>query len=412
MTTVLGRGVFYGWIIVAVSFVITFLTYGVQFSFGVFLDPLQKEFGWTRAAISLVPGLFILSQCIFGLVAGWYTDRYSPRIIVGIGGFFVGLGLVLTSRISAPWELYIYYSLMVGFGVGCCGTPIFTTVSRWFLSRRGLALGITATAVGLGTMIMAPIAQSLISAYGPKTPYLILGCFSLTMVVAALWLKRQPEDMGELPYGATNDQLSSIPSIQPRELTLSQALRTGTLWLLFLMLILANMSLMMILYHLVTYAKETGIPEMTAATLLSVAGGTNILGKIVVGIASDKYGRKPLFVICFLIQAAMIIWLIKSTSSWMFYVFATIWGLGYGGWMPLMPAIVGDLFGLRHMGSVLGVAGLSLGVGGTIGPIMAGYIVDSTGCYSPALLAGSLAMFMAAAIVPLLKTPTGHYNTS
>ena len=405
MTTILGRSVFYGWVIVAVSFVIILLTYGVQFSFGVFLDPLQKELGWTRAAISLVPGLFIFTQCIFGLIAGWFTDRYGPRVIVSIGGFFVGLGLVLTSRISAPWELYAYYSFMVGFGVGCCGNPIFTTVSRWFLSRRGLALGITAAAVGLGTMIMAPVAQSLIDKYGPTTPYLIIGCVAWLIVVAALWLKKQPEDTGELPYGATHDEITSISSVQLRGLTLPQALRTRTLWLLSFMLILANISLMMIIYHLVTYAKDTGISEMTAATLLSVAGGTNILGKILVGMASDKYGRKPLFIFCFLLQAIMIIWLIKSTSTWMFYMFAIFWGLGYGGWMPLMPAITGELFGLRNMGSIMGMAGISLGIGGTIGPVLAGYIVDSTGSYSIALLAGALAMFLAAAVVPLLKKP-------
>ncbi|TET88019.1 MAG: MFS transporter [Dehalococcoidia bacterium] len=395
----------YGWIILAASFLIALLTYGVQYSFGVFLTELEEEFQWTRAMISWVPGLHVSFMCVFGLFAGWFTDRYGPRVIVGIGGFFTGLGLVLTSQVSAPWQLYVYYSFMVGLGIGfCAGPPIFTTVSKWFVERRGLALGIVASGIGLGTIVMAPVARYLISAYSWQTSYLVIGFATWVIIVAALLLKKQPEDIGVLPNGG-GSQTRHNPPPELKGLTLSQALRTRALWLLIILFIFAFAGLLMVMYHLVAHAEDIGIPEMTAATFLSVIGATSIPGRILVGSASDKIGRKPVLIFCLLLQAVMMLWLIKSTSVWMFYLFAVIWGFGYGGWAPLMPAITAELFGLRHMGSILGLVAFSFGIGGAAGPALAGHIYTATDSYSTAWLIGAVGMFLAAMIIPLLKVP-------
>jgi MFS family permease len=144
---------------------------------------------------------------------------------------------------------------------------------------------------------------------------------------------------------------------------------------------------------------------MTAATLLSVIAGVSLAGRIAGGISSDRVGTKPVFIFCLLLQGAMMLWLMKATSVWMLYLFAAIWGFGYGGWAPLMTALTAELFGLRRMGSILGMVSVSFGIGGIAGPAIAGYISTATGSYSTAWLIGAIGMFLAAMIIPLLKTP-------
>lgn len=406
MPAALRRPYYYGWTIVAACFVVTTFAYGVQYSFfGVFLNPLKEDFEWTPATIAWVPSLFMFFICVFGLFAGWFTDRFGPRLIVGIGGFFIGLGLVLTSLLTAPWQIYVYYSLMVGFGTGCVGPPIFTTVSRWFVERRGLALGIVATGIGLGTIIIAPAARWLISEYDDdwRFPCRVIGFAAWAIIAAALLLKKEP---GEAPpHGRTNDQTRDTSPGAMEGLTLAQAVRTNTLWLLILLHIFAFTGLLMVMYHVVAYAQDMGIAKMTAATLLSVIGGVGIAGRIGGGIASDRLGRKPIFIFALLVQGAMMLWLWKSTSVGTFYVFAAIWGLGYGAWAPLMPALTAELFGLRHMGSILGLVSASFGIGGILGPAIAGNTYTDTDSYSTAFLIGGVVMFLGAMIIPFLKPP-------
>ncbi|MBL7119114.1 MAG: MFS transporter, partial [Dehalococcoidia bacterium] len=369
-----------------------------------YLTTLESEFGWTRAMISWVPSLYMFFICVFGVFAGWFTDRYGPKIIAGIGGFFIGLGLVLASYLSSPWQLYIYYSLMVGFGTGCAGPPIFTTVSRWFVERRGLALGIVATGIGLGTIIIPPVARWLISEYSWQTSFRVIGLAAWVIVIAAtLFLKKEPGE-ATLQSG-TDHQTRHYPPPELQGLTLAQALRTSTIWLLIVLFIFGYAGLLMVMYHVVAHAEAIRIPEMTAATLLSAIGGASILGRIPGGMVSDRLGTKPVLVFCLLLQAAMMLWLREATSVSTLYVIVVIWGFGYGGWAPLMPALTAQLFGLRHMGSILGVVSTSFGIGGMAGSAIAGHIFTATDSYSTAFLIGAAVMFLAALIVPFLKAP-------
>ncbi|MFC1999795.1 MFS transporter [Chloroflexota bacterium] len=402
------KRVHYGWVIVAACTIITTFTYGVQYSFGVFLDPLKKDFEWSSFMISWVPGLYMFFICVFGLVAGWLTDRYSPRVIVGVGGFFIGLGLVLTSLLTAPWQIFIYYSFMVGFGTGCAGPPIFTTVARWIERHRGLALGIVTTGIALGTMIIGPLAEWLIhSVYDDdwRMPCRIIGFLAWLIVAAGLLLRKQPET------ALKQDDMEGMEGtvyIEPGGLNLGQALRTRALWLLFVIHVLAFAGLLLVMYHVVTYAKETDIDPMAAATLLTVIGGASIGGRLVGGITSDSVGRKPIFIVCLLLQGAMMIWLseaAESPSVGVFYTAAAFWGVGYGGWAPLMSALTAELFGLRHMGSILGVVAMSYGIGGILGPAIAGSTHTEVDSYSTAFMIGAGIMFLAALLVPFLKQP-------
>ncbi|MCX5998200.1 MAG: MFS transporter [Chloroflexi bacterium] len=401
----------YGWLILAASFLIALLTTGVQTSFGVFLKPLQDDFGWTRAAISLVPSLNLLVTCLFFPVAGWIADTYGPKAIVALGGFSAGLGMVLVSRISAPWQLYVYYSLMVGVGVGCASTPITATVTRWFEKRRGLALGIAQSGTAVGTITLAPLAGYLLSAYGWRTSFLVIGLATGVVVIAAFCLRKQPS-VGAL----TNDQAADIGTEKAASvetgLTLTEAVRTKAFWLLFLVYVLSYGTLMMVLYNVVAHAEDAGISEATAASFLSAVGGGNIIGFIAGGMASDRLGRKPVMVFSLVLQSALMILLIKASSIWMFYAFSALWGVITGGWAPLMPTIAGELFGLRRIGSIVGAVSMTYGIGGAIGLVFAGSIFTATGSYTVAFVVGAVALLSSAVIVPLLKPPKARQSDS
>ena len=409
MPSVGAKRLYYGWIVLAASFVIIVFSQGVTFSFAEFMGPLQEEFDATWALISWIPAVAGLIHGPSNLYTGWFTDRFGPRTIVIVGAFAIGLGLLLASRAGSPWQLFASYGLMVGFGTSCTYVPLAATASRWFVGRRGLALGIITSGIGFGTVLVPPVAAHLILAHGWRTTYLVIGFTVWVIVVAAaLFLKKQPDDVTTSLRGQISGQEGHSEPLQLTGLTFRQATRTRALWLLAASLTLFTLTLMMVMYHLVVYAEGLGISKVTAATFLSAIGGANIVGRLSVGVLSDRAGRKPLFVVCLLVQAAMMLWLMQSSSIWMFYVFAVAWGFAYGGVGPMIPAVTGELFGLRHMGSIFGLVILTMSVGGAVGPTLAGYIVDATGGYSVAFLIGAIATFLSALGICFLRRPGAH----
>ncbi len=414
MTTGPERGkLYYGWVVLAASVVIALLTTGVQTSFGVFLKPLEEDFGWTRAAVSLVPSVNLVVTCLFFPVAGWLSDTRGPRGVVLVGGAFAALGMVLASRLGAPWQLYVYYSVMLGIGVAFASTPATASVTRWFERRRGTALGILQTGTAMGTITMAPLAGYLVDAHGWRTSFLVIGLLALAVLAAALWLRKQPpaglppneRAAGSREREPETEIESATASFQEGGLSLSQALRTRAFWLLFLMYALSYGTLMMNTGHLVARVEDAGISEGTAAACLSAIGAGNLVGFIGGGMLADRLGRKRVMVVSLLVQSALMVWLIYAGSTWMFFAFAAAWGAVIGGWAPLMPTVAGDLFGLRRIGSIVGVVSMTYGVGGAVGLYGAGWVHTATGSYTAAYAVGAGALLLSAAIVPLLKPP-------
>lgn len=393
---------YYGWVVLAACVVIALLSTGVQTSFGVFLKPLQDDFGWTRAAVSLVPSINLLVTCLCFPVAGWLSDTHGPRAVVIAGGLFSALGMALASRIGAPWQLYVYYSVMAGIGVACASTPATATVTRWFERRRGLALGILQTGTGLGTMALAPLAAYLVSAYGWRTSFVVISLLTCLVAAAALWLRKQPPTGLPPNERAAGSRGPGAASLEELGLSLGEALRTRAFWLLFLMYTLGYGTLMMNMGHLVARVEDAGIAESTAASCLTVLGAGNIVGFIGGGLISDRRGRKPVMAVSLTLQAALLVWLINASSTWMFFAFAFLWGMVIGGWAPLMPTVAGDLFGLRRIGSIVGVVSMSYGVGGAVGLYGAGYVHTATGSYTAAYAAGAVALLVSAAVVLVL----------
>ena len=394
---------YYGWVIVGACLMITLISYGIQYSFGVFFESLENEFNWTRTQTSGVFSAYMLLHCILAFFAGSATDRFGPRKIVTFGGFFVGLGLVLTSQVSDPWQLYLFYSFMLGLGISTTWTPIMTTTSRWFSGRNtGLALGIVSAGVGLGTVILSPISSYLIAAYGWSTSYFILGVAALIIIiVSAQFLRKEPPSM----VAATPETINSTSQANFDGLTLKQALRTRNLWLIYVMYLLFAICIFVIMGHLVRHAEDMNISSTVAATFLSVIGAGSIVGRIAMGSISDRLGRKTSIIICSVVLGVMMFWLTTIESVWAFYIFSAIFGFCYGGIVPVVAATIGEFFGLRHLGRIYGSVIMLAGFGGAIGPILTGYIHDVTSSYSLAFILGGIMSLIGALAIYFIKIP-------
>ncbi len=397
------QGFFYGWVIVAVCLVIMTTAYGVSYSFGVFFKPLQDDFGWSRAATSSIFSFYQMSHNVLGLLAGWATDRYGPRITVALGGIVFGAGLMLTSRVSALWQLYPIYGLLVGLGISAAWSPMLTTVSRWFTKRRGLALGVVTSGIGLGTVIMSPLAGYLISSHGWRMSYFGIGMVALVIIlVASLFLRKSPQEKGLLPYGELENG-ENTTNFQSRGVPFREAIRGRSLWVLLTIFTLVSVGIFMVMTHIVRYAQDSGMPPLAAASILSIVGFASIVGRIVVGAASDRVGVRRTLIACAILQAIIIVWLSAVSGVWEFYLCALFFGFVYGGLIPLFPALTGELFGVGHMGILFGFVTLGAGIGGALGPLMAGYIFDTMGSYSIAFLIAASLSAVSVMLLPALK---------
>ena len=407
----IGKGRFYyGWVILAVCLILIAISYGIRFSFGVFFESLEQDFGWTRALTSGVFSVYMLLGSLFAILGGWIADRYGAKIVFMVMGFFAVLGLLLTSQANALWHLFVSYSLLVGIGTGPAYAVATSIATRWFIQRRGLALAIVTSGVGLGSILMAPVAAHLIANYGWRTSYVAIGFIALIMIPCSLLVKRTPGEVTALSEAkkpeAVNLNSSGGQSNELREFSLLQAIRTRNFVLLISLWFFYAFCLFMVMTHIVRHAIDLGITSMQAASIISVSGFANIPSRILMGIVSDRFGRKRAALICALLMAAAMLWLTESSSLWMLYVFAAAFGAAYGGLAPPTTSIVGDTFGVRHIGVIFGVLEVGWVCGAAVGPALAGYIFDITGRYYLAFLSGVLAALIMVVLILLLRVPT------
>ena len=411
-TTTPQRTFYYGWVIVAACAVTLLIHSGIMYSYGIFFKHLIDEFGWSRAATSGVHSLFMVSHGSFAIVIGWLVDRFGPDKVMSVCGFIMGLGLVLTSQVNALWQLYVTYGLIVGIGLGAGFAPAMATTTRWFIKRRGLALGVVASGAGLGVLILAPVVERLIAAFGWSTAYFILGVTTwVVLIPSALFIRRDPVEKGLLPYGMDeslpildiNQQAGTGKAKSESGIALKAAARYKPLWILFSVFFLFNFCLQMVMIHLVNYATDMGIASLIAATFISIIGLSGFLGRLIMGTASDRIGSNNALSICCAILMTTLVWLIFAREPWMFYLFAVIFGFAYGGEVPQMPVLVGQFFGLRAVAALVGVVVFGATIGGAIGAWVGGQIFDVTQSYQVAFTLAAIAGFVAVIITLVLR---------
>ena len=373
---------FYGYIVVAASFLIILLMWGTFYSFGVLLKPLVADFGWTKEAISGAYSLAHLLSGFLGIVTGRLTDKFGPKVIILVCGPLLGLGYLLMSGLSTIWQLYLFYGVIIGAAMSGTVVPLTSTVARWFVKRRGVMMGTVLAGFGAGIMIMPVMISHLLYSYGWSTSCTIIGSVVLVLVVAAaMFLKRDPGQIGLSPYGYNGPDKAG-QSLQTNEFSFQEAIHFRQFWLMCAITLCFGFCTQVIMVHIIPHSIEIGISAEKAATILATLGGVSIASRIILGSAADRVGPRLSFTITFIFAAVALLWLIPSNASWMLYLFAVIYGVAYGGESALRPLMVAELFGLSSHGVTHGVVLVNIAIGGAIGPLLAGRIADTYGSYS------------------------------
>ncbi|MFC2070131.1 MFS transporter [Chloroflexota bacterium] len=381
-------GFFYGYVVVAIACLVNLILGGTLYTFSVFFEPLSSEFGWTRAVTSGAFSLYMLLHGFLYIVTGRLNDKFGPKIVMSGCGFFMGLGYILMSTTDNIWQIYLFYGVIIAIGMSGGYVPITSTVTRWFegYKRRGLMIGISIAGVGIGTMIVPPFATWLISGFGWRTSYTVIGIISLVVIIAAAqFMRRAPEKLQQLSSGKNVPRVKNEKIISGG-LSLAEAIRTRQFWLLSISFFGFGLLLQAIMVHIVMHALGLGITASMAAGIFVAVGGLSFIGKISMGAACDRIGNKSVIIISFALMIAALAWLLVAEELWMLILFAAVFGFSYGGLVSVQSPIVADLFGMSSHGAILGVLVSIITIGAAVGPVMAGGIYDATESYYPAFL--------------------------
>ena len=386
------RGIYYGWVVVAAAATIICIGMGALFSLGVFLKPMEESMGWSRAAISSVALLNWICMGLGSFAWGWLSDRVGARTVAASGGFLLGLGLVLSSQAQALWQLTVTFGVMVGFAVGAFYAPLTSTATKWFTARRGLAVALVSAGIGVGILGIAPLARALTSAWDWRVALLVLGDLAwLVVIPVAFVIREQPADVGDAgPGGAT------APG--PRYST-AQVVATPQFWIIAVTHFACCAAHSGPIFHMVTHATDQGLAAMTAAGALGVSGLASIAGRVGGGLFADRLGAKPTLVGGLALQAAIIVLYLFARDAAGFYGLALLFGVAYGGVMPLYALVTREYFGERVMGAAYGGVFLVSTLGMGLGSYAGGWIYDHLGSYAwlfgGSFLIGALAVALA-----------------
>jgi len=374
----------YGWVQVLVSVVILAVHVLTFYSFGIFLRPITMEFGWDRGALTTALAIYMLGAAIFSIITGRLSDKYGPRLLVTAGGIIGGIGLLLLSQISSLWQVYLIWSLILSAANGCCNIPVLSSIPRWFTRQGGLAVGLTATGFGLGGIVAPLLVQWLISTHDWRLAYVVLGIIHIIIITPlAGFLKHSPQRIGLKPYGEDKArEVKPTSAAVAKGYTLSQAAKTRRFWIFGALMFGFMFPIQIVLTQIAAHIADIGISATIAASIVSVIALTSLIGRNVTGFLCDKIGGRLTLTASMVTMTLATIWLFFSGEAWMFYLFAVLFGMTYGGVMPLQTLVSRELFGLRFLGAIMAVFHLLGIIGGSIGAPLAGYIFDTTGQYS------------------------------
>jgi len=382
----------YGWVVVAAGALMGCVAIGALFSLAVFLQPMSEATGWSRTGISTAMTLDFLTMGVAAFGWGALTDRFGPRPVVLAGALLVGAGLALASRATSLLEFQLIYGVVVGAAAGAILAPTMATVTGWFDKHRSIAVSLVSAGMGMGPMTISPFASWLLQSYDWRTAQLIIAIVAWVLLIpAALFMRRAPE---------TAPGMASMPGSADPGMTVGQALRSPQFIILGLTYFCCCATHSGPIFHTVSYAIACGIPALTAVSIYSIEGLAGLGGRVLFGLAGDRFGAKQTVVFALVVQAlgAGAYYFTRQVGE--FYAVAVLFGMAYGGVMPLYAVIAREYFPMRIMGTVIGASSMIASLGMSLGPAVGGWIFDTFGTYGWLYL-GSLIMGLAAAGIAL-----------
>ncbi len=364
----------HGWSVVAGAFAVMLVAFGAAYSFSPFFAPLQETFAAPRGAVAQIFSIALCLYFVLGGISGPLADRTGPRRTILFGILAVGGGLILAGQARTLWQVYLGFGVGVGIGVGFAYVPAIGAVQHWFVRQRGFASGIAVSGIGVGTLLMPLAAAELIDRLGWRGAWTALGVFTIIIGGSAvLFIHGPPQRLGMLPDGGI---ANATPSGVIAGATLRQALGSRSFWLLYLALLAMSVGLFIPFAHLVPYAEDHGISHGTAVLLFSMVGVGSVLGRFGIGGLADRWGRRRSLAGMYLGLALMLLWWLAATSVWQIALFALVYGICYGGFVALYPALTVDYFGGRNASGIIGALYTGTAIGTLIGPRLAGDAFD------------------------------------
>ena len=407
------RKLFWGWYVVAGAFLLMAVSYGARYSFGLFVQPLAAENGWSRSVVSLAASINLLVYALGGIGSGRLLDRIAPRWVATIGAAVGATGFLLCADVKTPLGFYFAYGVLYGLGSSWTGAVVaHSSVGKWFVRKRGLAIGISSMGVSFGTITLTPATAFMLEHFSWKTGFLFIGLTLLVpgVLIAQLLLRRTiPEAYGLTPDGDPaadgNRGLAAGPPADPAPPSAGPIRGDSRFWVLALCHGTAVMAALMAFVHQVPYAIDNGIGQIAAAASLGAMGFAGLLGQFFFGWISDRIGDpKHSAALGYLFMAAGMAILLQTRTVEMLFLYAVVFGFGYGCLGPLLPIIAADRFGRRNMGSIFGfLTFFVVGIGGALGPLVGGLVYDGTGSYRYAWGLNLVLLVIMAAGIATLK---------
>lgn len=405
---------FYGWVIVAVTFACFAVGYATWHSFSIFYVAILEEFRWSRAETAAAFSVFTIVYGLYSPVAGALVDRFGPRSVLPLSAILLGLGLLVTTRMSTIWQFYLIFGVVAAVGLSGIGSvPTFTVLNNWFVKKRGTAGGLATAGIGVGTLVLVPLLQTVISSHGWRTAYLVLATAILLVVPVLTFTfhRHRPRDLGLLPDGEKQgpqhgqgraeqtrpDALVVDREWVERQWTLKSAMQTRRFWLIAFGRGLELAALQMFLTHQAAFFVDKGFDKLVAASVVGTLGIVGSGGKILWGAVSDRVGREWAYTLGFSAGTAGVLIILSiqpGSPLWILYGYAVVYGLCYGATAVITPVLTADIFHGRRYGSILGGVYVVGNLGTAAGAFLGGYIFDLTRSYTWAFSMAIPAMWL------------------
>ena len=396
---------FYGWFVVAAAFTVTFVGFGSAYTFSAFVESLQREFAASRGSVSLVFSLAGFLYFGLGILTGPLADRFGSRRLSIVGMLMVGIGLCCAGMAHTLAQVYVAYGLGMGLGVGCSYVPAVGVVQRWFVKRRGFASGLAVSGIGVGTLVLPPLAAHLVVALGWRQAYVVLGVLAAVIGVGmASLIENDPHARGLAPDG---DALHPDGPPQVKSgFSVRAAVRSRRFIGLYAACLICSFGLFVPFVHLIPFALDHGVAQASAVLLLGAIGVGSTAGRFILGDLADKLGRELTLVLMFAGMALVLLCWIFATAYWGMAVFALAYGVVYGGFVAILPALVMDYFGGRNVSGIIGILYTSVALGTLVGPSAAGFAFDLSHSYTLPIVIGACGNLIAALVMMAVSKST------
>ncbi len=402
-------GIHYAWVVLGAVMLVMVTASGLRSVFGVFIKPLEAEFGWDRAALSGAAALSLFLLGAVGPFVGRLADRWGPRRVLALSLLILGTGTIASSRVGTLWHVYVTSGILMAAGAGGAGLATAATVAaRWFETRRGLVIGLLGGAISAGQLIVIPLAMWLALSFGWRQSYLALGLGLLALILplSIRLVRDDPREKGLKPYGAGRAVPSPGMNALPAEtrVSVTEAARVPAFWLLAATFFVCGYtSNGLVLTHLIPHTMEHGFSEMAAAQALGVMGAMNVVGTVASGWICDRFGRKGPLAFYYFVRGLSLLFLLWVWNIPSLQLFAALFGLNYISTVPPTTTLTANIFGRYSVGELSGWIFLSHQVGAALGAAIGGWVFNRTGNYAWAFVSAAVLAIIAAGLSLMIR---------